>query len=166
MLTKSYNVDHSDKMLTVAIANESAARVRSVMFVVASLAGWHFSDSCNQLNVPSAPREFVFAVCRNLDFHSQNYLQNLLLAQNKLLRMMFLSSFVVLNDLETFCKKMFITAHTRNLTARFCITTTWPFDISLKKTFSSLIFCFTQPVENSNNTYIDKRTIAELPKSL
>ena len=28
---------------------------------------------------------FVFAVCRNLDFHSQNYLQNLLFAWNKLL---------------------------------------------------------------------------------
>ena len=43
-------------MLTVAIANESAARVNRVMFaaarrqvtiVVASLARWHFSDSYN-----------------------------------------------------------------------------------------------------------------------
>ena len=42
---------------------------------------WLASFWCvNLINIPSAPREFVFAVCRNLDFHSQNYLQNLLFA--------------------------------------------------------------------------------------
>ena len=34
----------------------------------------------NNLIKYTMPREFVFAVCRNLDFHSQNYLQNLLFA--------------------------------------------------------------------------------------
>ena len=36
--------------------------------------------------------------------------------------------------METFCEKIFITGHTRNLIARLCITSTWPFDIPLKKT--------------------------------
>ena len=48
--------------------------------------------------------------------------------------MMFLSSMVILNDSGTFCGKMFITGHTQNLIARLCITSTWPFDIPLKKT--------------------------------
>ena len=48
--------------------------------------------------------------------------------------MMFLSSVVILNDSETFCEKIFMTGHTRNLIARLCITSTLPFDIPLKKT--------------------------------
>ena len=44
--------------------------------------------------------------------------------------MMFLSSVVILDDSGTFCEKIFITGHTRNLIAR---TSTWPFDIPLKK---------------------------------
>ena len=47
---------------------------------------------------------------------------------------MFLSSVVILIDSETFCEKIFITSHTRNLIVRLCITSTWPFDIPLKKT--------------------------------
>ena len=51
--------------------------------------------------------------------------------------MMFLSSVVILDDSGTFCEKIFITGHTRNLIARtslLCITSTWPLDIPLKKT--------------------------------
>ena len=48
--------------------------------------------------------------------------------------MMFLSSLLILDDSETFCEKIFITGHTHNLIARLCITSTWPFDIPLKKT--------------------------------
>ena len=33
-----------------------------------------------------------------------------------------------------FCEKIFITGHTRYLIARLCITSTWPFDIPLRKT--------------------------------
>ena len=47
---------------------------------------------------------------------------------------MFLSSVVILDDSGTFCEKIFITGHTRNLIAQTCITFTWPFDIPLKKT--------------------------------
>ena len=48
--------------------------------------------------------------------------------------MMFLSSVVIDDDSGTFCEKIFITGHTRNLIARLCITSTWPFDIPLRKT--------------------------------
>ena len=48
--------------------------------------------------------------------------------------MMLLSSVVILNDSVTFCEKVFITGHMRSLIARLCITSTWPFDIPLKKT--------------------------------
>ena len=48
--------------------------------------------------------------------------------------MMFLSSVVIVNDSGTFCEKIFITGHMRNLIARLCITSTWPFDIPLRKT--------------------------------
>ena len=38
------------------------------------------SFSCVNLMKYTMPREFVFIVFRKLDFHSQNYLQNLLFA--------------------------------------------------------------------------------------
>ena len=66
------------------------------------------------------PLVLVFTVGRKLDFHSQNYLQNLLFAYNKLVRMMFLSSVVIPDDLGTFCGKIFVTRHTRMLIAQTC----------------------------------------------
>ena len=47
--------------------------------------------------------------------------------------MMFLSSVEILDDSGTFCEKIFITGHTRNLNARTSPITR-PFDIGLKKT--------------------------------
>ena len=83
------------------------------------------------------PREVGPIVYRRLDFHSQKLPLEPTFCVDLDFRMMFLSSVVILDDSGTFCEKIFITGHTRNLIARtcpICITSTWPFDIPLKKT--------------------------------
>ena len=56
----------------VAIVNLFRVKMR--------LASFHSFCCVNLIKYTMQPREFVFTVCRKLDFHSLNYLQNLLFA--------------------------------------------------------------------------------------
>ena len=65
--------------------NSSCCVVCELNWIVFMVIVKHFrvkmrvaSFCCVNLIKYAMPREFVFIVCRILDFHSQNYLQNLL----------------------------------------------------------------------------------------
>ena len=77
----------------VAFMNSSCCVICELNWVIFIAILEHFrvkmrlaSFCCvNLIKYTIRPREFVFPVFRKLDFHSQNYLQNLLFAKNKLL---------------------------------------------------------------------------------
>ena len=76
----------------VAFMNSSCCVICKLNWIVFMALLKHFrvkmrlaSFCCVNLIKYTMPREFVFSVCRKLDFQSQNYLQNLLFAYSKLL---------------------------------------------------------------------------------
>ena len=57
--------------------NSSCCVVCELNWIVFMVIVKHFRVKMRVIKY-AMPREFVFIVCRILDFHSQNYLQNLL----------------------------------------------------------------------------------------
>ena len=83
-------VSKNNSLEMMAFMNSSCLVICELNWIVFMATVKHFrvkmrlaSFCCVNLIKCTMPRDFVFIVCCNLDFHSQNYLQNLLFAKNK-----------------------------------------------------------------------------------